>query len=331
MLDECFEKSALVIPTRNRPGAINGLLRNLSEVDVMPRYLILVDSSDNLETKQLWEDWVSSKYRRTYYVNSQIGAAHQRNIGLQIARGVLGCEVIFFLDDDIRVQSNYFKISCKLISDPRVNCLGGFDRNQPPTKSSVLRRLLRLADKPNLFRVLPSGATAYGRPQLDLEEAEWVPGGMMTVKSESVTVPFNDSALIYGDDLEFQLLNFRGRNTFVSRLLEVDHLQDQGGKERESKIYENYAHFRWSLRTKFQKVKARWVVIGTLTTALASLSPWSSYRNWQRALGELKFLGKVILGRSHTRNRYLMDMDETFIFFDPESSSFRHGLLTSLI
>lgn len=314
-----MDRSAIVVPTRNRADLLIGLLENVSTT-LSPTTIIVVDSSDDSEARQLWRNWAGQAGKVTHFISSHPGAGHQKNLGLRLAKSLETVDTVFFLDDDIRVQAGYFEEALRLMLDPKVHCLGGYDEQMPSTPSSRFRRLLGFAGEPSKFSLLSNGLTTYGCPERHLEVADWVPGGMMAVRLSKVEIEFNDEALIYGDDLEFQLANFNCDHTFVSHALKVRHLQGQGNKERESRRHENYAHFRWSL-TWHPRVRRESVIAGSFVSMLASAAP-GPWFNFARLIGEARFLAKVILGLSQTRKRELVQGDETVISYSPTRASF---------
>lgn len=314
-----MDRSAIVVPTRNRANLLRGLLENLIEAP-SPTTIIVVDSSDGSEARNCWKSWARQSGKVTHFISSHPGAGHQKNLGLRLVRSLGTVDIVFFLDDDIRVEAEYFEEALGLMSDSNVLCLGGYDELQPPTPSSKFRRFLGFAGEPNRFSLLPNGLTTYGYPEKALEVADWVPGGMMAVRLSKVKFEFNDEALIYGDDLEFQLANFNCDHTFVSHTLKVRHLQGQENKEKESCRHENYAHFRWSLRMH-PRVRRASVIAGSLVSMLASAAP-GPWFNSARLIGEGQFLAKIMLGLSQTKKREPFQGDETVISYSPTRASF---------
>ena len=96
-----FEYS-VVIPTRNRPEFLKDLLQtiNISAKNLIE--IIIVDSSDSLN------DEIDTDISKLKYIHTNIrSAAIQRNIGID--KVSTKAKFIFFLDDDVLIEKNYFE------------------------------------------------------------------------------------------------------------------------------------------------------------------------------------------------------------------------------
>jgi glycosyltransferase involved in cell wall biosynthesis len=87
-----------IIPTAYRPGVLRCTLLSLSEQNVQPDEIIIIDASDNDETMLVCNESFKSLRSKIIYRRAiQKGAATQRNEGMAIAAN----DFIFFCDDDI--------------------------------------------------------------------------------------------------------------------------------------------------------------------------------------------------------------------------------------
>jgi len=94
-------KISIIIASRNRELYIKGLLSDLQQQIIIPEEIIIIDQSDtpyNLETSP----------GVTHILDKEIGPCHARNVGLEQSIG----EIIVFLDDDARVESDFLKNIC---------------------------------------------------------------------------------------------------------------------------------------------------------------------------------------------------------------------------
>jgi len=122
---------SVVTPTLSRPQEVADLLDNLSQQTLLPVELVLVDAGppEDCRTKRLIkESQVSCPFSIKYF-EAKGGTAVQRNIGVENASG----EFIAFIDDDIRLERDYFE---KIISvfeqdtDKRIGAVAGMIKNQ---------------------------------------------------------------------------------------------------------------------------------------------------------------------------------------------------------
>lgn len=107
---------SVVTPTLKRPQEVIGLLENLSVQTLLPAEVILIDGADaeNLETEKIVRESLQNFPFRVTYLRKTGGTAIQRNHGIDAAEG----DFIAFIDDDVRLKSDFFeKISEAFISD----------------------------------------------------------------------------------------------------------------------------------------------------------------------------------------------------------------------
>jgi glycosyltransferase involved in cell wall biosynthesis len=132
---------AVVVPTCNRPDHVRLIIENLRNQTLSPRVIILVDSSDSDDLKE-----ILSKVNQVVYIRSKLkSAAYQRNLGLrEILENYQECEYVSFIDDDIRIFNSYLQeLSYNLINDDSLAGVSGIslensgDRNRNFESSSI--------------------------------------------------------------------------------------------------------------------------------------------------------------------------------------------------
>ncbi|RJQ18382.1 MAG: glycosyltransferase family 2 protein [Nitrospiraceae bacterium] len=96
---------SIVIPTKNRPVDLRYSLRSIVNQTLLPKEVIIIDaSSDSTSTEnerscaEILGNCVKMIYQR-----SPSGVNKQRNTGADIATA----EIVFFLDDDVKLNSDY--------------------------------------------------------------------------------------------------------------------------------------------------------------------------------------------------------------------------------
>lgn len=118
-----IKKTALIIPTRNRPKYLHNLLTQIKKLNF--NQIIVIDSSDKIN--KLHVKNICKNYSVELF-NSFPSISHQRNIGLNKAKN--NNKFIMFVDDDIIFLKNSFKEMNKLIFRYKKNSdVAGFGFN----------------------------------------------------------------------------------------------------------------------------------------------------------------------------------------------------------
>lgn len=134
--------SALVA-TRNRSHSFKKMLDSLARQSMQPVEMIVVDGSENDQTKQVCHSEIPNlKTKIIYHRATELGAATQRNQAIQYATQ----DVVWLLDDDIVLESNCVaRLWQALDRDSQLGGVNAMITNQkylPPGKTS--RYLFRL-------------------------------------------------------------------------------------------------------------------------------------------------------------------------------------------
>jgi glycosyltransferase involved in cell wall biosynthesis len=99
---------SVVTPTLDRPDEVRELLENLARQRHLPLELVLVDAAPewNEATAGVVAELRETLPYRVTYIRRGGGTAIQRNIGIEVAEG----EFIAFIDDDIRLEPDFFEL-----------------------------------------------------------------------------------------------------------------------------------------------------------------------------------------------------------------------------
>ena len=114
---------SVVTPTLRRPNEVEGMVKNICRQQYLPSEIILVDGAPNHETQT---QSVVKKINKNLpfnilYIRKTGGTAVQRNSGIEAAKGKLIC----FIDDDIRLENDFFKIILSYFQDSIYSDVGG--------------------------------------------------------------------------------------------------------------------------------------------------------------------------------------------------------------
>jgi len=138
---------SVIIASRNRESYIKNLLLDLQRQKILPAEILVIDQSNISYNLDNFPSVV-------HVIDKELGPCHARNLGIENSKG----DILVFLDDDIRINSNFLNNLCKPIIDGRhyvvVGAILDIDGNYQNTVYPYWRReklnwLLALGANPN--------------------------------------------------------------------------------------------------------------------------------------------------------------------------------------
>jgi len=116
-------KISIVTPTLRRPDQVTALLDNLTLQTYLPFELILVDGAPKeiMDTEVIAKKYSGSAPYQINYLRHGGGTAIQRNIGLEVVQG----DLIAFIDDDIRLEPDFFDVLKDIYGHDKEKNIGG--------------------------------------------------------------------------------------------------------------------------------------------------------------------------------------------------------------
>jgi GT2 family glycosyltransferase len=119
---------SLVICTYNRPDSVQALLQSISRQTLVPNEILIIDGSKNRFTEQgVKTEGLNIIYQRV--TKEERGLTKQRNIGISLVQDE--SDIIYFLDDDVVLENDYFKqIIESFNNDPEIIGVGGYAHNE---------------------------------------------------------------------------------------------------------------------------------------------------------------------------------------------------------
>lgn len=155
-----METISVVTPTLSRPAEVGELLENLNRQTVLPLEIVLVDAAppEDNRTLDVVQAALPNLRYPLVYIRKGGGTAIQRNIGIEEAKG----QFIAFIDDDIRLEPDYFERMLEAYrtdTGRRIGGMAGYISNQflDPEKSPRWRWYRRL----RLFSTYEPGRYDY--------------------------------------------------------------------------------------------------------------------------------------------------------------------------
>lgn len=268
-------KGTLIVCTKDRPGELRETLESIIFTCLEPPSLIVVvDSSDSLETQQMVTQLAFGTKGNIVYLKSKPGLPHQRNVGAYfvLKNFPSRSKYLFFLDDDVTPSRNYFTNARGLFETmPDVGVLGGRDISLIPKAGSTILALLGFRrDAPNNISIGGFGSPVWN--QAKLVDVLWVPGGMQTIRGELLLLEaFNGRIRMYGEDVDMHLRLGRHTRIVSTSCLQVLHRSADSGKDSPSELFAYEDAFRWRLGKQYRRLVSPLMVIVT-TLVLAGIS-----------------------------------------------------------
>ncbi|MHA6279865.1 glycosyltransferase family 2 protein [Salinimicrobium sp. CAU 1759] len=311
--------TSLIICTYNRPEAVINLLDSISKQKEIPDEVLIIDGSDNDLTQQKLNT-CSLKGLRYFHVNKkERGLTRQRNFG--IANISEKSDVVFFLDDDIILEPNYFtEIIRTYTIYPEAMGVSGYITNEvtwkrvsqdynpssdeflydgwvrPEGSRFGLRRKLGLApDKPP--GIMPDFSHGYSTgflpPSGRTYEVELLMGGLASYRTEVLKkLQFSTFFEGYGlyEDADFSLRVSNLGRLYVNTAARLEHHHDPAGRPnmyRYGKMVIRNGWYVWRIKTPQPSRKAilKWHSTALLLT-LIRLGNVISLKNRSAALQE---------------------------------------------
>ena len=169
---------SIAIPTRNRAKILMELLDSILRQTVSPREVVVVDDSDNDDTKnlvkQMWRYFSDTGIEIKYVRGGGEGVTQARNIGITHATSEIHCS----LDDDVVLDKDYIKEILNVF-DHHSNALGvsGHVANiRIAAASNAFNKLFSLFHtSQDECRVFPAGIS-YPYPLTQIINCEWLSG-----------------------------------------------------------------------------------------------------------------------------------------------------------
>ncbi len=98
---------SVIIPTRNRANDLSEAVKSILEQNRLPEQLLIIDQSDDLDSKQVVDDlFHGSKIPiELVYVHDKTisGLVHAKKVGTEKSSG----DIVMFLEDDIVLEKDY--------------------------------------------------------------------------------------------------------------------------------------------------------------------------------------------------------------------------------
>lgn len=168
---------SILIPTLNRPQLLKNLLASVEQQTRAPHEVILVDQSDDLETKNFFDHWNPVRFlqlKKRYIHLNEKSLVKARNTGIHAATSDLVC----FMDDDATFNPEFAQVIVEIFEkDTENRYAGGTGHIVGFTKKRRLLQTLFLMPHEGNGYFLASGVQTYPHWKKEFCETEFVSGG----------------------------------------------------------------------------------------------------------------------------------------------------------
>jgi len=317
-------KFSLIIPTYHRPGPLCRLLESLEKQNLKPFEVIIVEASDNDQTKVNIEKRNYELNIRYYIVAIESkGSAQQRNYGIDMVNS--SSDFFAFLDDDLIVDQEYFKKLYETYqSNPDAIGVGGIDMHNNGYKIKVptieysrfhyyeiddwvrveslrnkARKVFGLMGhlQPGLIPEYSHGRSALP-PNGKTYEVEHLMGGIASFKRELISkVKFSSFFEGYGlyEDFDFCVRALKYGKLYVNTNAKVWHYHEPSGRPdffKYGKMVVRNGWYVWRVRFPSPSLKARFKWHAT-TLLLAKIRLLNVITGPQRINALKDYLGRI--------------------------------------
>jgi GT2 family glycosyltransferase len=265
---------SIIIPTRNRHELLQNLIQSINLLDENLIKIIIVDSSDD-ENKSLF-----LKNSKISYIYTNIRSASiQRNIGIKSLP--LESKLTFFLDDDVKIEKNYFDELIKTllgknaigVSGLAINTKNEFTREIPHGVIGNIKKIF-LLDSVHDGKLLKSAINIPCRQnskgKTNVVEVEWLIGCALWKNEIFKYLNFENSFIgqSLGEDLLFSNLATRYGKIAVNKAIKMDHHESMIGRPDEYEFYKMWVRNRYLISKKLKlsplNIAFHWSNIGKI-------------------------------------------------------------------
>ncbi len=201
-------KISLIIPTMNRAHTLARTLETYMQASVIPDQIVIVDQSENGETRASVREIAAQYAHRTeitYVYQETPSLTRARNRGIALA--VHG--ILVFSDDDVEVYEDTLQKVRELLADESISMLAGLDDHGENTASRIGYVLgTRSFRHRRIGHVTASVLGRYPKEVRGQIETQWAMGYFFVVRKallDTWGLRFDENLTSYGyaEDLDF--------------------------------------------------------------------------------------------------------------------------------
>lgn len=126
---------SIIIPTLNRPIALQRTINELMSSEYIPSQIIVIDQSENKMNQKLNKQAlrICDDISATYHYQEPPSSTKARNTGLDLCRN----DIVIFSDDDVDVNHDTLINVFRLLSNQKIAMIAGIDENMGISKTML--------------------------------------------------------------------------------------------------------------------------------------------------------------------------------------------------
>lgn len=267
---------SVIIPTMNRPQALQRTIDELMSKEYIPTQIILIDQSADLENREINRTILgkySSIITTTYEFQETPSLTKSRNLGIKLCIN----DIVVISDDDVDVNTNTLYEVYGLMSNKNIAMVGGIDENMG-VSTSILGYIfgIRSYKKRNIGQVALSIHGNYPKVIGEVE-TQWAMGYFFAVRKsliEKWDIKWDEKLISYAypEDLDFSYSYYKkaleeNLKCILSEKVKVKHLVSKEWRVTSYKStimyvinreYLSYKHYKSPL----SRIATRWANVG---------------------------------------------------------------------
>jgi len=291
---------SVIICTYLRPQPTINLLQSITYQSVKPCQILIIDGSPNTETATIIQPMIELLPIKYVHVEEKNrGLTKQRNIGIQHL--LPHAEIVFFLDDDVMLETDFFEIMLQTFLDSTLIGCDGFITNEcywlPMNGSLKLPKFYQQLDGYYLplsardcfraalglfpMQLQPGKIPPYGHGKSSLPptekqyEVDHIMGGITayrtTVFKHIQFSPFFEGYGLY-EDFDFSVRASKHGKLITNTAARVKHHHDASGRPNSYKFGQMVVRNGWYVwRLKYPQPtinnKIKWYLITLLLSS----------------------------------------------------------------
>lgn len=230
---------SIVIPTMNRPDALENTLSSLIEGDYIPSQIIIVDQSQDEILKRKNKELIDKKTNNTdieykYIFQQEPSLTKARNNAMEHINN----EIVIYSDDDVLVYSDTLLNVYEIMKDKKISMIAGIDDNAIESNSKIGYLFGTKSFKNRkIGHVTNSMLGRYPNYIDDEIQTQWAMGYFFVIR-KSCLIDWNlrwDENLIsyaYPEDLDFSFTYYKksareGYKCILTNKVHVRHMVSQ--------------------------------------------------------------------------------------------------------
>lgn len=240
---------SVVLATRNRPKLCIRLIDLINSQTVLPKELLIVDSSN--DENILNSTTIKKSKVKIRYIKSCIqSAAIQRNIALDNIS--VDTKYVVVLDDDVIINKNYIEVLIKHLQNNSVVGVSGIAYNSKKTKINNKIKILKnifLLDSNKEGSITLGGVNVpiTDHQKKELVQVEWLIGCSAwlfdAIKSTRYQKNFYGQSLF--EDVIFSMQTAKKGKLVVDSSMIFDHEQSNLGRSNDLEFYKMWVFNRY--------------------------------------------------------------------------------------